>query len=134
MSEGPSTFRNVIFVLVILELVAVFASLAIPARTGPRTPAYHGIANTLQQIEDAKQHYAIEHKLPPGSVVSREQLLEYVPGRFWNSNVEYHINGVGMGAEAVLLARFGRLPAKTVIRVQTNLAYEIVLPKRWFSW
>ena len=133
VSERPSTFRNVIFTLVVLALVALFASLTIPARTRPRTPAYLGIATTLQHIEDAKQHYAIGHKVPPGSAVSREQLLEYVPERFWDSHVEYHINVVGVGAEAVLLSRFGGLPAKTVIRVQTNLAYEIVLPKRWFS-
>jgi len=135
MSDRFYVGRVAIVTLAIVAFVSALVYMAIPPRPQPRTSVANGIAVRLRQIEGAKEIYANEHNLPPGSVISREQLLQYVPAKFWDSNVEYHINVAGVGAEAVLRTRIGSLPAKTLIRPQTNNPghYEVVRPKFW-SW
>jgi hypothetical protein len=120
---------KILIPLVVLSLFVAFVFIAVPARPGSQTRAFLGIVSTLRQIEGAKEQYSIDHKVPPGSIILREQLLEYVPERFWNPHVEYHINVLGVFPEAVLPSRFDSLPAKTIIRFQTNSpGYQIVPP------
>jgi hypothetical protein len=73
----------------------------------------------------------IDSNAVPGSVVSREQLLPYIPERYWNSHADYHINALGVLPEAVLPSQFDSLPARTVICLQTNSpGYQIIPPNK----
>jgi hypothetical protein len=118
-------------VLILLLVILAFALVAIPARPGSRTRAYLGIVNTLRQIDGAKQQYAIEHHSPPETVLSWEQLLQYIPDSFWNPHATYKINAVSEAPEAVLPAAFDHLPANTIIRLQTNgTGYQIISPNK----
>jgi hypothetical protein len=89
-----------------------------------------GIVSTLRQIDGAKEQYAIDHKVEAGAVISREQLLKYVPERNWDPHADYRINPIGVYPEAILPKKFGGLPARTIIRVQdpTNGPELIILP------
>jgi hypothetical protein len=117
--------------LVVTPLIVALGYLAIPARPGSHTRAYLGIVATLRQIDGAKEQYAIDHKTPLGTVVMREELLIYIPEKHWYPHADYHINPLGVFPEAVLPARFSSLPAKTIIRLQTNNpGYHIILPDR----
>jgi len=112
-----------------LAVVALLVFFATMPRPGSRTRAYHGIVITLGQIDAAKQQYAIDHKLPAGSVVTREQLREYLREEFWNKHADYRLNAIGVPPEAMLPRAFDGLSANTVIRLHTNdLKYDIVLP------
>jgi hypothetical protein len=114
-----------------LAVVAVLIFFATMPRPGSRTRAYLGIVNTLRQIDGAKQQYAIDHNLPAETLISREQLAEYLREEFWNKHADYHINAIGVPPEAVLPRAFDGLPAKTVIRLHTNdLRYDIVPPNQ----
>ena len=88
--------------------------------------------NTLRQIDGAKEQYAIDHKVEAGAVISREELLKYVPERNWDPHANYRINPIGVYSEAVLPRKFGGLPTKAIIRVQdpTNGPELIILPSK----
>ena len=115
--------------LIVVVVLAAIVFLAIQPRPGSRTRAYLGIVNTLRQIDGAKQQYAIDHNLTAGSVISREQLLEYLREESWNKHADYRINVIGVPPEAELPRAFDGLPATTVFRLHTNdLRYDIVPP------
>ncbi len=123
------SLAKILAVLIVLAVGLVLSLLI--SFTGPRsgTRAYLGIINTLRQIDGAKQQYAIDHHAPPETVLSREQLLEYLPERFWDSHATYRINALSESPEAVLPTAFDGFPAGTVIRLQTNVpGHQIVLP------
>jgi hypothetical protein len=112
-------------------VVLVFLFLASLPRSGSRTRAFLGIINTLRQIDGAKQQYAIEHQTPPETVLSREQLLHYLPEPYWNSHAVYKIKALNDYPEAVLPTPFDSLPAGTIIRLQTNApGYQIIPPNK----
>jgi hypothetical protein len=116
-------------VLSIAVVVLVFVFLASLPRPGSRTRAFLGIINTLRQIDGAKQQYAIEHQTPPETVLSREQLLHYLPERYWDSHAIYKIKALSDDPEAVLPTPFDSFPAGTIIRLQTNApGYQIIPP------
>ena len=120
--------RKIIYGSLLLAALA-FAYFAVPNHAGKRTRDFLGVVNTLRQIDAAKQQYVIDHKAPAGSTVTREQLLEYIPERFWERHAEYRLNAIGVLPEAVLPSRFDDLPAKTIIRLQTNSpGYLVALP------
>ena len=115
--------------LVLVVVLAALVFLAIQPRLGSRTCAYLGIVNTLRQIDGAKQQYAIDHNLPSGSVINREQLLEYIRKESWNEHADYRINAIGVPPEGVLPSAFDGLPARTVFRLHTNdSGYDLVSP------
>ena len=120
---------KILLSLFAFALLVAFAFVVIPGRPGSHTRAFLGIVNTLRQIDAAKQQYAIEHMSLPDTVLSREQLLEYLHENSWNPHADYHINAIGVLPEAVLPSRFDNLPAKTIIRIQTNgPGYQIIPP------
>ncbi len=114
-------------------LVLVWMVKPVPRfpRSGPSTQ--WRIERTLEQIDNAKQVFAIEHHISPDTVPTREQLQPYLLRDFWQRGsrlgAEYRINAVGIPAEAVLKKRLDSIPPKTIIRFSTNLhSYEIVQP------
>ncbi len=116
----------VVFIVITALAIAICASIP---RPGSRTRAYLGIINTLRQIDAAKRQYATEHQTRPETVLSREQVLQYFPERFWNLHAVYKIKAVDELPEAVLPTAFDSLPANTVVRLQTNNSgYEIIPP------
>ncbi len=115
-------------VLFILLVVLVFVLPSTLPRPGSRTRAYLGIVNTLRQIDGAKQQYAIEHHTPPETVLSRDQLLQYLPERSWSPHAVYKINVLSETPEPVLPAAFDGLPANTIIRLQTNGPGHQIIP------
>ena len=122
---------NLVCGLVTIVLTVGFpVAVLSPSVTGPhsRTRAYLSVVNTLRQVDGAKQQYAIDHQTPPETVLSREQLLEYLPERFWDSHATYKINALREAPEAVLPAAFDGFPAGTIIRLQPNMPPQIVLP------
>lgn len=115
--------------LATIVISAVVLPLALLPKPGSRHCTYFGIVNTLHQIDAAKQRYAIEHNLSAKSVISREQLLQYLSEELWNKNADYQINPIGVPPEAVLQRAFDGLPAKTVIRSHTNdSGFDIIPP------
>jgi hypothetical protein len=117
--------------LIVIAVVALLLVMIIapPPRPGSHTRAFLGIVNTLRQIDAAKEELVIEHKAVRGSTVSRDQLLPYIPEKYWDIHADYHINAIGVPAEAVLPSRYDGLPAKTIIRFQTNSpGYKIIPP------
>jgi hypothetical protein len=123
--------RKLIFTAAALALLVALGLVALPGRVGSYTRAFLGIVNTLRQIDGAKAQYAIDHKPQAGATASHEQLLPYLPERFWNPHADYRINAFGVDPEAVLHSRFDSLPAGTVIRLQTNApGYLIFLPDK----
>ncbi len=122
---------RILATLIIVGVIAFLVVAMLEPRCGSYTRAFLGIVNTLRQIDAAKEQFMIHSNVVPGSVVSREQLLLYIPNQFWNSHADYHINALGVPPEAVLLSQFDSLPARTVIRLQTNNpGYQIILPNQ----
>jgi hypothetical protein len=55
--------------------------LAVPNFVRARsTPCLNACINLLRQIDGAKDQFALEHKLPPGTLVNADQIAPYVKG------------------------------------------------------
>jgi len=122
---------RILAALIIGGVIAYLVVATLEPRCGSYTRAFLGIVNSLRQIEAAKEQFMIDSNAVPGSTVSRAQLLLYLPEQFWNSHADYHVNVLGVPPEAVLPSEFDGLPARTVIRLQTNNpGYKIILPNQ----
>jgi hypothetical protein len=133
MGTSQMSVRKVVITLGLVGLLVAMALIVIMPNFVRSGPAPHMvIVSTLRQIDGAKGQYAIDHKVEAGAVVSREQLRNYLPERFWDRRADYRINPIGVYPEAILRKKLGSLPAKTIIRVQdpTHGPELIILPSK----
>lgn len=124
--------RRALTVAGLVAGVGCLFAIAVLCRVGgPRsgTAAYLSIVHTLQQIDAAKQMYTAEHGSSADTLVSREQLQQYLPADSWQQGAKYHIGRMRDSPEATLTRQFDQFPAKTIIRLVTNsVGIEIVPP------
>jgi hypothetical protein len=55
--------------------------VAVPGQMKPRrTECKNACINNLRQIDGAKEQYALEHKISPGTIVTAAQVADYLKG------------------------------------------------------
>ena len=75
--KGKSILARVCLWGGLLAVLLVAAAGQIKPR---RTECKNACINNLRQIDGAKEQYALEHKISPGTVVTAAQVGEYIKG------------------------------------------------------
>ena len=116
--------------------VAFLASIAVPNLPGSRTSKIHAIVSNLQQLEGAVEMWGIDHHQTGAVAVTWEDVAPYLGAdRAVRSRIKsvagevYVLKTLTQPPEAVLTRKLGDRPKGTVVRLETNGDFQIVLPK-----
>ena len=116
--------------------VAFLAAIAVANSPGPRTSKIHAIVSNLQQLEGAVQMWGIDHHQTGAVAVTWEDVAPYLRadphvqgGMKSEAGEVYVLKTLTQPPEAVLTRKLGDRPKGTVVRLETNGDFQIVLPK-----
>ena len=105
---------------VVLALLSpVFLAFIGGVHSGPNPQAW--CYNNLRHIEGAKEQLALKNNLTNGVVVTTEQLLPFINGKFWGLNCAEHgtytINSIRMEARCSVHGTISEMEAEWKVRM-----------------
>ena len=122
--------------LVLGLFVALLATFAVPNYVGGGHSKTVGIEHNLRQLDGAVQQWGIDHHQTGAVVVTWENVAPYLKaapevhsGMKPVDGEVYVVKDLMHSPEAVLTRKLGERPKGTVLRLGTNGALEIILPK-----
>jgi len=122
--------------LVLVILVALLASIAVPNFAGSHRSKTNEIVNNLRQLDGAVQQWGRDHQKTGAVAVAWADVAPYlkaspeVRGVMKSVAGEvYVLKDLTHPPEAVLTRKLGERPKGTILRLGTNGELEVILPK-----
>ena len=113
----------------VLVILALVASVAIPNYTGSHRSKALQIVNNLMQLDGAMQQWAIEHGKTGAVAVTEEYIASYIHLPLKPvAGERYVLKNLAESPEAHLTRKVELWPAGSVLRLNTNVGHEVILP------
>lgn len=106
-------------IMIAVTLIGMLAGISVPSMFKARdTSAINTIRHNLRMIDDVKEQWALEYRIPPGTTPLDSDILSYFKGNVMPKTVigeTYDLNAIGDPATATIPMPLGNYPAGTVL-------------------
>jgi len=124
--------RRVAAILLATAFACALAWYAlVPNFVDGKTSALNPIMNNLRQLSGAAEQWALDTQHTGSDIVTRQDVAPYLKHGWVQpaAGEEYRLRTVGESPEAVLQRKVQQYPSGTILRLGSNTAFEVVLPK-----
>jgi prepilin-type N-terminal cleavage/methylation domain-containing protein len=106
-------------IMIAVTLIGMLAGISVPGMFKARdTSAINTIRHNLRMIDDVKEQWALENRIPPGTTPLDSDILAYFKGSTMPKPVigeTYDLNAIGDSATATIPMPLGSYAAGTVL-------------------